>query len=40
VEEVEFVLKKKQICDFLRLKYRVCIEDGIPDFSLLEADIP
>jgi hypothetical protein len=39
VEELAFALKRKQMGEFLRLKYRVCIEEGIPDYSLLEVEV-
>ncbi len=34
--ELEFALQEERICEFLRLKYRMCIEDGIPDYPILE----
>ena len=29
-----------KICEFLRLKYRVCCENGIPNYDLRERSIP
>jgi hypothetical protein len=38
--DLEVVMQQGRICRFLRLKYRVCCEDGIPDYDLREANIP
>jgi hypothetical protein len=38
--DLEVALNAKRICRFLRLKHRVCCEDGIPDFDLREEAIP
>jgi Restriction endonuclease len=39
-EEIKYALEKEAICELLVLKYRVCIEDGLPDYDVRERDIP
>jgi hypothetical protein len=39
-EEIEYALEQEAICELLVLKYRVCIEDGLPDYDVRERDIP
>ncbi|OCQ88824.1 hypothetical protein BCD64_03500 [Nostoc sp. MBR 210] len=39
-EEVKYALEKEAICEFLTLKYRGCVEDGLPDYDVRERDIP
>jgi hypothetical protein len=38
--DIQIALDSGRICEFLRLKYRVCCEDGIPDYDLGEGRIP
>jgi Restriction endonuclease len=39
-EEVKYALREELICELLILKYRVCVEDGLPDYDIRERDIP
>lgn len=39
-EEIQYALEQESICELLLLKYRVCIEDGLPDYDVRERDIP
>lgn len=39
-EEIKYALKKEAICELLTLKYRVCVEDGLPDYDIREREIP
>jgi hypothetical protein len=39
-DELEAALNEEKMCEFLRLKYRVCIEYGIPDYDFREGGIP
>ncbi|MDJ0618881.1 MAG: restriction endonuclease [Calothrix sp. MO_192.B10] len=39
-EEIKYALDKKSICELLVLKYRVCVENGLPDYDVRERDIP
>ncbi len=39
-EEVKYALERESICELLILKYRVCVEDGLPDYDVRERDIP
>jgi hypothetical protein len=39
-EELKYALERESICDLLVLKYRVCVEDGLPDYDVRERDIP
>ncbi len=39
-EEIEYALEQESICELLLLKYRVCVEDGLPDYDVRERDIP
>jgi hypothetical protein len=38
--DIQIVMDEGKICTFLRLKYRVCCEDGIPDYDLGERALP
>ena len=38
--DLQIALDEGRISRFLRLKHRVCCEDGIPDYDLLERNIP
>lgn len=35
-EEIEYVLRQKNGCDLLLVKYRACVEDGLPDYDIRE----
>ncbi len=35
-DEVEFALEKKSICVFAEKKYRICVDEGMPDFDITE----
>lgn len=39
-EEIKYALERESICELLLLKYRVCVEDGLPDYDVRERDIP
>jgi len=39
-EEIKYALEKEIICELLTLKYRVCVEDGLPDYDVREREIP
>jgi hypothetical protein len=39
-QEVRYALDREIICELLILKYRVCIEHGLPDYLITERDIP
>jgi Restriction endonuclease len=39
-EEIQYALEQESICELLVLKYRVCVEDGLPDYDVRERDIP
>jgi hypothetical protein len=39
-KEIKYALEKEVICELLTLKYRVCVEDGLPDYDVRERDIP
>lgn len=39
-EEIKYALEKEMICELLTLKYRVCVEDGLPDYDVREREIP
>ncbi len=38
-EELKYALERESICELLLLKYRVCVEDGLPDYDVRERDI-
>jgi hypothetical protein len=38
--DIQIAMEEGRICQFLRLKHRVCCEDGIPDYDLRERNIP
>jgi hypothetical protein len=38
--DLQIAMDEGRICRFLRLKHRVCCEDGIPDYDLRERNIP
>ncbi len=39
-EELKYALEREVMCEFLTLKYRVCVEDGLPNYHISERDIP
>ncbi|WP_156804738.1 restriction endonuclease [Synechococcus sp. PCC 6312] len=39
-EELRYALEQESICELLQLKYRVCVEDGLPDYDVRERGIP
>lgn len=39
-EEIKYALEQEVICEFLRRKYRVCVEQGLPDYDVREGEIP
>jgi hypothetical protein len=39
-EEIKYALDNENICELLILKYRAYIEDGLPDYNVIERDIP
>ena len=39
-EEIKYSLEQESICNLLVLKYRVCVETGLPDYDVRERDIP
>lgn len=39
-EEIKYVLENEIIGELLTLKYRVCVENGFPDYDIRERDIP
>ena len=38
--DLQVAMDEGRICRFLRLKHRVCCENGIPDYDLREGQIP
>lgn len=38
-DEIKYALDNEKICELLVLKYRVCIEDGLPDYNIIERNI-
>ena len=38
--DLQIAMDEERISEFLRLKHRVCCEDGIPDYDLRERSIP
>lgn len=38
-EELKYALEREAICELLLLKYRVCVEDGLPDYDIRERNI-
>lgn len=33
-QEIDYIIQKKEICKFLKLKYHKCIEEGMPDYYI------
>ncbi len=38
-EEIGYILQQKKACDLLLLKYRACVEDGLPDYDVRERGV-
>lgn len=38
-DEIKYALSKQSIADLLKLKYRICVEEGIPDYDVRERDL-
>ncbi len=39
-KEVEYALSQKRIGDYLVQKYRVCVEEGVPDYDICKGENP
>jgi hypothetical protein len=39
-DEVEYALQKKKFVEFCEMKYRICIDTGMPDFSVSAGAVP
>jgi hypothetical protein len=39
-DEIKYALEQESICGLLILKYRKCVEDGLPDYDVREEDLP
>jgi hypothetical protein len=39
-KEIEYALQEEKICEFLKLKYRYCVEHGLPNYNIKEENIP
>ena len=37
--EIKYALEQEVICELLIFKYRICIEDGLPDYDVRERGI-
>jgi hypothetical protein len=37
--ELDLAFSEEAMCRYLRLKYRICVEDGMPDYDIREASI-
>jgi Restriction endonuclease len=35
-KEIKYALQHEKICELLILKYRGCVEDGLPDYNIME----
>jgi Restriction endonuclease len=38
-DELKYALEQESICDLLVLKYRKCVEDGLPDYDVREEEV-
>jgi hypothetical protein len=38
--QLEMALENGRICEYLRLKHRLCVETGLPDYDIREGTIP
>ena len=39
-DEIEYALARERMGEFLMMKYRICVEDGLPVYDVRESDIP
>jgi len=39
-DEVEYCMQEKAICESSELKYRACVDFGMPDFNIITQEIP
>ncbi|MGK7943175.1 MAG: restriction endonuclease [Microcystaceae cyanobacterium] len=39
-KEIEYALQEEKIGEFLKLKYRYCVEHGLPNYNIKEENIP
>jgi hypothetical protein len=37
--ELKYALEQEKICELLTLKYRACVEEGLPNYNVIEGDI-
>jgi hypothetical protein len=37
--EIKYALERERICEILTLKYRACVEDGLPDYNAIEGEV-
>jgi hypothetical protein len=37
--EIKYALEREKICELLTLKYRACVEDGLPDYNAIEGEV-
>ena len=38
-EEIDYILKHQNICEALVLKYRHCVETGVPNFDITNLNL-
>lgn len=38
-EEIKYALDNEKICELLVLKYRMCIEHGLPDYNIIDTKL-
>jgi hypothetical protein len=38
-DEIKYALDNEKICELLVLKYRVCIENGLPDYNIIDTTL-
>ncbi|MGI8430253.1 MAG: hypothetical protein ACR2OB_13365 [Solirubrobacteraceae bacterium] len=38
--EMQYALARERMGEFLMMKYRICVEDGLPFYDVRESDIP
>ncbi len=38
--EIEYAIAQESMCELLELKFRICVEHGLPDYDVRERDIP
>jgi hypothetical protein len=39
-QELNLALSERAVAKYFRLKYRICVEEGIPDYNIREASLP